>query len=200
MPVPAAGDRGSATLILAATAALIAVILLWTVRDYEHRRAVNALEARTYRGAEPLRASAYPDLTNPFRWYGVVETSNFFVLAPVNSLGPEVNPGMDDENSLHVQYKPEETPITLAAKRSYLGRVYLDWARYPLVQTETLESPEQGYIVDFQDLRFSQLPSLLSRGKTRKALGAGVRLDRDLNVAGDVYDSGSDRVTFPEPR
>jgi inner membrane protein len=190
------GPRGR----IAATAALIAVILLWTVRDYEHRRAVNALEARTYRGAEPLRASAYPDLTNPFRWYGVVETSNFFVLAPVNSLGPEVNPGMDDENSLHVQYKPEETPITLAAKRSYLGRVYLDWARYPLVQTETLESPEQGYIVDFQDLRFSQLPSLLSRGKTRKALGAGVRLDRDLNVAGDVYDSGSDRVTFPEPR
>jgi len=190
------GPRGR----LAAILALVAVVLLWTVRDYEHRRAVNALQARTYNGADPTRASAYPDLADPFRWYGVVETADFFVLAPVNSLGPEVDP----EDKLQLRYKPEETPITLAAKRSYLGRVYLDWAQYPITQTETLDGREQGYIVDFQDLRFVQLPSFFSRlrgghDSASKPLGAGVRLDHNLNVVGDVYGSDDNRVTVPEP-
>jgi inner membrane protein len=189
--VRARGPRGR----LAATLALAAVVLLWMVRDYEHRLAVRALEARTYNGADPVRASAYPGLANPFRWFGVIETTNFFVLAPVDSLLPEVDP----EDKLQVLYKPEETPITLAAKRSYLGRVYLDWAQYPITQTETLDPPQQGYIVDFQDLRFTQLPSLLSRGGSRKALGAGVQLDRNLRVLGDVYGPASKRVTVPEP-
>jgi len=194
------GPRGR----IAATLALISVVLLWTLRDFEHRRAVNALEARTYMGANPARASAYPDLANPFRWYGVVETTNFFALAAVESLAPEVNPGATDDDKLEIHYKPEETPITLAAKRTYLGRVYLDWAQYPITQTEVLESPQQGYIVNFQDLRFAQLPSLFSRlrggdEKGSKPLGAGVRLDGNLNVIGDVYGSGPNRVTVPEP-
>jgi len=151
------GPRGR----IAASLALIAVVSLWTLRDYEHRRAVNALEARTYRGADPARASAYPALANPFRWYGVVETSNFFALTPVDSLGAEVDPGDAEEVNLQIFYKPEETPISLAAKRSYLGRHYLDWAEYPITQTEILD--DQGYIVHFQDLRFVQLPSLLGR-------------------------------------
>jgi len=189
------GPRGR----VAASAALIAVVLLWAVRDYEHRRAVNALEAHTYNGAEPLSVAAYPDLTNPFRWHGVVETANFFALAPVDSSGPEVDP----EGLMQIRYKPEETPITLAAKRSYLGRVYLDWARYPITETETLDSGEQGYIVDFQDLRFVQLPALFNRVRGRddnaRPLGAGVRLDRNLRVVGDVYGFGEKRVTYPEP-
>jgi inner membrane protein len=184
------GPRGR----FAATLALAGVVLMWGLRDFEHRRAVAALAARTYQDAEPLRVSAYPALTNPFRWYGVVETPAFFVLAPVNSLGPEVDPDGD----LKIRYKPEETPITLAAKRSYLGRVYLDWAQYPLVETQTL--PEGEYIVDFQDLRFVQLPSLFGRrGETRRALGAGVQLDKNLHVVGDVYGSGRKQVLVPEP-
>jgi inner membrane protein len=184
------GPRGR----IAATLALIAVVTLWTVRDFEHRRAVNALEARTYQGADPARVSAYPSLTDPFHWFGVVETADFFVLAPVDSLRPEVDP----ENRLEIRYKPEETPVTLAAKRSYLGRVYLDWARYPITQTEALGS--EGYIVHFQDLRFVQLPSLWGRrDEPRKALGAGVELDRGLRVVGDVYGSEEKRAVVPEP-
>jgi inner membrane protein len=143
-------------------------------------------------------------LANPFRWYGVVETSNFFALAPVDSLGPEVNPGVAEDDKLRILYKPEETPITLAAKRSYLGRRYLDWAQYPITQTEMLDSPAQGYIVNFQDLRFVQLPSLFSRlrgsrDRSSRPLGAAVQLDRNLRVVGDVYGSGANRKTVPEP-
>jgi inner membrane protein len=191
--VRARGPRGR----IAASLALIGVVFMWGVRDFEHRRAIAALSARTYRGAEPLRVSAYPALTDPFQWYGVVETPNFFALAPVNSLTPEVDPG----NDLKIRYKPEETPITLAAKKSYLGRVYLDWARYPVTETEALLPPEGGYIVNFQDLRFVQLPSLFGpRNKTRHALGAGVELDDRLHVLGDVYGSGEDRKLYPEPK
>jgi hypothetical protein len=58
--------------------------------------------------------------------------------------------------------------------------------------------------VNFQDLRFAQLPSLFSRlrggdEKASKPLGAGVRLDGDMNVIGDVYGSGPNRVTVPAP-
>jgi inner membrane protein len=190
--VRARGPRGR----IAATLALIGVVMMWGVRDFEHRRALAALEARTYEGAEPMRASAYPALSDPFQWYGVIETRDFFGLAPVNVLGAEVDP----ESNLRIQYKPEETAITLAAKKSYLGRVYLDWARYPITETETLEPPGSGYIVHFQDLRFVQLPALFSRGKTRRALGAGVQLDGNLHVVGDVFGSGEDRKLYPERR
>ena len=190
-------DDAYAQLVAAANAMQVTV-------DELVRRAVNALEARTYDGADPTRVSAYPDLASPFRWHGVVETSNFFVLAPVDSLGPEVNPGGTEADQLQIRYKPEETPITLAAKRSYLGRVYLDWAQYPITQTEAVDSSQQdspapGYIVDFQDLRFVQLPSPLGRNRTRRALGAGVQLDHNLRVIGDVYGAGENQKVYPEP-
>jgi len=181
---------------VAAIVALVCVVMLWGLRDFEHRRAVNALAARTYEGAEPVRASAYPALADPFQWYGVVETSAFFVLAPVNSLHTDIDP----EDHLEIRYKPEETPVTLAAKKSYLGRVYLDWAQYPITETETLPPPAAGYIVNFQDLRFAQLPSLLNRrGGQRHALGAGVQLDKTLHVVADIYGSGEKQQAFPEP-
>jgi inner membrane protein len=187
------GPRGR----VAATFALVCVVLMWGLRDYEHRRALNALAARTYQEAEPVRVSAYPALTSPFQWYGVVETTNFFVLAPVNSFGPEV----DSEDHLSIRYKPEETPVTLAAKKSYLGRVYIDWAQYPITETEPLASPDGGYVVNFQDLRFVQLPSPLGRrGQTRRALGAGVQLDKNLHVVADIYGTGENPKSYPEPK
>jgi len=50
------------------------------VRDFEHRRAVNALNARTYHGEDPLRVSAFPSHQS-FSWNGVVETRDFFQMA-----------------------------------------------------------------------------------------------------------------------
>ena len=156
-----------------ATIALLGVVALWGVRNYEHEHAVNALEARTYENGEPLRASAYPLWWNPFRWVGVVETRNFFATMLVDSATPEVDPN----GEMEILYKPEETPATLAAKRSYLGRVYLDWARYPITETEPLASGEQGYIVRFKDLRFQRL------GRNGSSvLSAYVKLDRNLKV------------------
>jgi inner membrane protein len=184
------GPRGR----LAATVALIGIVLMWGLRDYEHRRAVNVLEARTYNDAEPVRASAYPKFLDPFHWDGVVETQAFFVLAPVNSLSPEVDP----EGRMQIRYKPEETPMTLAAKKSYLGRVYLDWAQYPITETEELPPPQQGNIVRFQDLRYVSVDDGAG-GRRRNVLGAAVQIDKNLRVMGDVYGTRDEPVLVPEP-
>ncbi len=172
------------------------MILLWGLRDFEHRRAVNALAARTYQGADPLRVSAYPALADPFHWYGVVETPDFFALAPVDSLGPEVDPEGRSRNPLQAGGNSDH-----ASRQAFLSRTCLP--RLGAVSDHTDRSPQSpggGYIVNFQDLRFVQLPSLLSRrGEPRRALGAGVQLDKNLHVVGDVYGSGEKRRTVPEP-
>ncbi len=182
------GPRGR----VAATLVLVGVVLMWGVRDYEHRRAVNALEARTYQGIDPLRVSAYPAIVNPFRWSGVVETPAFFAVSSVDSMTPEVDP----EGTIDIHHKPEETPITVAAKKSYAGRVFLDWAQYPVTETENLE--DGGYIVRFQDLRYVQTPGLLRRNDSRRILGMAVKLDRNLRVVGDVYQDGNKQVIVPD--
>jgi inner membrane protein len=169
---------------LAAILALLGVIAVWGLRDYEHRRAVVALEGRTYQGADPVRASAYPYWWNPFQWYGVVETPDLFAAMRIYSSAPKVDP----DGGMKIVPKPEETPVTLAAKKSYLGRVYLDWAQYPVTETEPLSSPEPRYIVHFRDLRYDY-PGRTGRG----VLGASVGLDSNLNVVSESIGSRTRR-------
>jgi inner membrane protein len=152
--------------------ALTCLLVLWGLRDFEHRRAVAALESRLYHGAEPLRVSAYPYDTNPFVWYAVVETPETFETMNVDSLTPEVDP----QGRARTRYKPEESPASLAAKKSYLGRVYLDWAQYPMFELEQRDSGEVPYLVRFYDLRYDY-PERRSR-----LLNASVELNEHLRV------------------
>jgi inner membrane protein len=168
--------------------ALLGVIVLWGFRDYEHRRALAAINARDYEGATAIRASAYPFWWSPFRWNAVVETQNFFAIMEVDSLASEVDPA----GEMQIRYKPEETPITLAAKRSYLGRVYLDWAQYPITETEPLDVGQQGYLVRFKDLRFAY------PGRGRSVLSAIVVMDRNLKVTEEVFGTHADRAAPPD--
>jgi inner membrane protein len=100
----------------------------------------------------------------------------FFATMDVDSLTPEVDP----DGRMQVRYKPEETSASLAAKRTYLGRVYLSWARYPVIETEELpndpvENGHAAYVVRFRDLRYDY------PGRSGRApLSAIVLLSRDL--------------------
>ena len=152
--------------------ALVCFVLIWGVRDNQHRRALNAMNSFLYRGAVPQRVAAYPYAVNPFHWHGVVEAADFFETVPVNSLGPEI-----DDSQARLFYKPEETRVTLAAKSSHFGRVYLDWAVFPFVQEQKLEGAARGYFVDFIDLRYTYPES-----SRRTALGGYVVLSPDLRV------------------
>lgn len=191
------GPRGR----IGASLALLGVVAMWGVRDYEHRRAVNALEARTYNDVDPIRVSAFPKPIDPFHWSGVVEAPAFYALAPVDSLSPDVDP----EGRMEFRYKPSETPVTLAAKSSYIGRVFLDWAQYPITETEALQGAHEGYIIYFQDLRFEQPLNAVTGERPRRALTFAVQLDKNLRVVGDVHESRDasgfveKRVVAPEP-
>jgi inner membrane protein len=187
---------------LAATLALLAVFACWGLRDFEHRRAVAALQSRNYQGADALRVSAYPYWVNPFRWYGVVETPAFFATMDVDSLNfnslnfdslnfDSTSPEVDPEAQIEIRYKPEETPVTLAAKKTYLGRVYLSWAQYPVTETDQLandpvENARAAYVVRFRDLRYDY-----PGRDTRAMLGATVFLTRDLQVVEERFGMGS---------
>jgi inner membrane protein len=110
---------------------------------------MNAMNSFVYHGATAQRQAVYPYAINPFHWMGVVETADFFETMPVNSLAPTV----DDERG-RLYYKPPVTAVTEAAKHSYMGRVYLDWAVFPWTETERLGG-NSGHIVQFEDLRYA---------------------------------------------
>jgi inner membrane protein len=149
---------------------------------------VAALEARTYQGVDAIRVSAYPHWANPFRWYGVVETPAFFATMDVAAMtATSMTPEVDPEGEMRIRYKPEETPVTLAAKKTYLGRVYLSWAQYPITETEVLSNDPMNntraaYVVRFRDLRYDYPGS-----PARATLGASVLLTRDLQVVDERF-------------
>src|ERR1039458_9932170 len=148
------GPRGRTGAIVA----LACYALIVAGRDVEHRRALNAMDSFLYHGATPQRLTAYPYMIDPFRWHGVVETAGFFETVPVDSLAPEV----DDSRGL-LFYKPAETDASRAAKSSYLGRVYLDWAVFPMVGVQEFRGEHAGYLAEFKDLRYT-FPDM--RGRT----------------------------------
>lgn len=177
-----AAPRGRA----GATIALVLVVAFWGFRDFEHRRAVAAMEALTYRGEAPLRVSAYPYYVNPFRWYGVVETGGSYESFIVDSLTPAV----DADDRAVIRYKPEQTAAVQAAEESYLGRVFLDWAQYPMTETEPLHGESgpasdsakaPGYLVRFYDVRFAY------GFGGRRTLTGWVELDGNLRVIGQNF-------------
>jgi len=158
----------------AAALALIGVVAVWAFRDHEHRHAVSELESQRFQSVVPIRVSAYPYYWSMTRWYAVAETKDFFATSDMNS-----RTGALDQAELELIPKPPETPATVAAKQSYLGRVYLDWAQYPLV-TETAEG--EDLVVHLKDLRFDY-----PRLRGRITLSATVELDSKLHVVSEKF-------------
>jgi inner membrane protein len=140
-----------------ALAALVGVAALYTLRSTEHARAVHLLEQTSF-DRPVLRVAAEPYPINPFRWQGIVETDNAYHLADVGTRSDSV----DVDETVGAIYKPPVTPAVAAAKRSWLGRVYLDWSQFPLVEDIGPGSPpdmpqdagQHLEQVNFQDLRF----------------------------------------------
>lgn len=137
--------------------ALATIVLVWVVRNAEHERAMNIVRGGTFTDAKILKAAVQPFPVNPFRWFAVVETPNFFQTGLINTRNDEARA------SDTIFYKPPVTMATLAAKRSWLGHAYLDWSSFPLVEDVGSEVPPgmeggispQSTTVEFRDLRFA---------------------------------------------
>jgi len=156
--------------------ALTVMVALWGWRAFEQNAAKQILlndEASQDGGpADVLRVALSPYPINPFRWQAVVETPDAFRIATIDTRTSAV----ESDPQTDIFHKPAETPAILAAKRSYLGRVYLDWSQFPLVEEAgpgVTEDGEAATIVAFHDLRFHYDSGFLS-GRTKNALGAAV--------------------------
>jgi inner membrane protein len=154
--------------------ALVFMVALYLARDFEHRKAVGWLRGASFQSARPIRVSAYPYYWNIFRWYAVAETRDLFATTDMDS-----RTGQLERSELAIYRKSPETPAIQAAKRSYIGRVYLDWARYPWI-TETRDGADS--IVRFEDLRF-KYPEF----RTRITLSASVELNDTLRVVKESF-------------
>ncbi len=158
-----------------AIAALAAIVVLWGWRIVERQDAMQLAQAQDY-GAPVTRVFASPHPVNPFLWSVIVETPDFYQLATVDTLSDTVTTSKESD----IFYKPPTTLATLAAKRTWLGQVYLDWSSFPLV-TESDTSVDGQTTVTFRDLRFMYDVSFLS-GRQDPPLSGKVVLNADRRV------------------
>jgi inner membrane protein len=165
--------------------ALLVMVGLWGWRAVEQHSAkrmmLNEEAAQDGGPAQVTRVAVSPYPLNPYHWQAVVETPEYFRVADINLL----DRSLVSDAQTDIFHKMAETPATLAAKKSWLGHVYLDWAQFPVVEeagTGTTERGETATLVRFRDLRFDYNNILIqSRGRT-PPLGAAVY----VNAAGQV--------------
>ena len=152
---------------------LVAMVLLWGVRDIAHRRAVTLLDSLQFRQENPTRIGAFPSPLNPLAWIGVAETDTTFYVIPVRALDDQIN--LDDAQ---VFPKPEASPALDAAAKTTTGTIFLDFARFPWGQVQDFGG---SYSVAFRDLRFA-MPGAQSPGFVMT-----VDLDKDLRVRSESF-------------
>jgi inner membrane protein len=142
--------------------ALAATFILgcWRWAEQAHARAMfDNIQITT---APILRMTIEPYPINPWRWHAILETPGFYQTAEVNTRTGAI----DSDAQNDILYKPEDTRAVEAAKRTFLGRVYLDWGRWAVVR-DMGQIPAPGIsppdlppqrtwtTVEFSDLRFA---------------------------------------------
>ena len=173
--------------------ALIGTFLLGCWRWTEHARSLSLLQNSAV-ASEPVdRMAAEPYPVNPFRWHAVLETGDFYQTAEVNTRTGSIS----SDPQRDVLYNPTDTSAVEAAKRTLLGRVYLDWGTWAVVR-DLGQDPIPGLAppnlppgrawttVEFTDLRFdySFLASRSSAGNS--PLGGWVYIVDNRDDAGEV--------------
>jgi inner membrane protein len=160
-----------------AIAAMVLIGIDLGVRAVEHHRALHLVSNTRFGNLPMLRAGAEPYPVDPFRWFAIVETAGYYQTGFVSTWAETVETSDRDD----VIFKPPVTPATMAAKRSWLGRAYLDWARFPvvtdrghanLIASNELAPQPLDTAVEFKDLRFAY--GFLSRSRNSAALTAWV--------------------------
>lgn len=132
-----------------AIVALMATVGLWGWRFVERQKAIELMRDAGLRQEQIVRITADPFPVNPFQWQTVMETPLVYQVARVNTLSGDVSSSAQAD----VFYKPPSTLAALAAKRSWLGHIYLDWAQFPIVK-DIGTDPDGFTTVTFRDLRF----------------------------------------------
>jgi inner membrane protein len=116
--------------------------------------------------SEPVRRVALePYPVNPYRWHAILETRDYFQTAEVNTWDGSTAEAIESDPHRDRLFKPADTPAVEAAKRTLLGRVYLDWGTWAVVSDlgsvplagmdpPRLPPNRTWTTVEFSDLRF----------------------------------------------
>ena len=156
--------------------ALGGMAALWAWRWTEHGQAGALLDNTQVASAPVTRMAIEPYPMNPFRWHAILETSRFFQTAEVNTSSGTI----DSDPQTDVLFKPDNTPAIEAAKRTFLGQVYLDWGRWAVIR-DVGQEPIVGVdpppltgnrtwtTVEFSDLRFAY--AFTRSGRSRPPAG-----------------------------
>jgi inner membrane protein len=172
--------------------ALAGMAALWVWRWSEHAQARAMLE-NTKLTTEPVtRMALQPYPINPFRWHAIVETQSYYQTAEVNTHSGTI----DSDAQSDVMFKPESTPAVEAAKRTFLGKVYLDWGTWAVVR-DMGQEPIEGVgppqlpanrawtTVEFSDLRFSYAFTGGGRARAPSGLSGWVYIIDDREDGGE---------------
>jgi inner membrane protein len=142
--------------------ALAAMLVLGCVRWAEHAHARAMFENEQVTSAPVLRMAFEPYPIDVCRWHAIVETPRYYQTAEVNACSGSI----DSDPQTDILYKPTDTPAVEAAKRTFLGRVYMDWGTWAVVRDLGKEPapgvappnlpPQRAWTtVEFSDLRFA---------------------------------------------
>jgi inner membrane protein len=151
--------------------AIVLVAALYLLRFNEHSKAIVLAEQNATPDATRFFASPHP--TNPFLWSVVTDTPGAYHLSTLNTRTGQA----DSTHPADTVYKSPTTLPILAAKRTPLGRAYLDWSMYPIL-TETLDNSDPHHpltAVTFSDARF-MYNVLPTESRTPKASLSGTVL------------------------
>jgi inner membrane protein len=175
--------------------ALAGMAALWVWRWAEHAQARAMLE-NTQLTTEPVtRMAVQPYPINPFRWHAILETPGFYQTAEVNTHTGTI----DSDAQTDVMFKPENTPAVEAAKRTFLGQVFLDWGTWAVVRDmgqEPIEGTDPPQLppnrkwtmVEFTDLRFAYAFTRGGRARPPTGLSGWVYIIDDREEAAEGMD------------
>ncbi len=150
--------RGRNWAIFALSAAF--VLGCWRWAEHAHARAMfQNVQVTT---APVLRMAFEPYPIDPWRWHAIIETPRYFQTAEVNTRTGSI----DSDPQTDILYKPQDTPAVEAAKRCFLGRVFMDWGTWavvrdlgqlpaPSIAPPNLLPQRTWTTVEFTDLRFA---------------------------------------------
>jgi len=185
--------------------ALAAMVAFWGWRWVEHERGLIMMNQTQVASGHVQRVALEPYPINPTRWHAILETATTYQVAEVNTHTGTI----ESDPQRDILFKPQETAAVRAAKQTELGRVYMDWGRWAMVEDvgpepipglkpATLDPPRlaprrRWTTVRFDDLRFQY--SWRGRGRIDgpSPLTGWVYIVDDQDDAGEAFGSRAER-------
>ena len=180
--------------------ALSCMVVLWCWRWSEHARGLALLANTQITTAPVTRMALEPYPLNPFRWHAILETREFYQTAEINTHTGQI----DSDPRTDVLFKPADTPAVEVAKRTLLGRVYLNWGTWALVR-DVGQEPAPGVdpprlppgetwtTVEFIDLRFDYSFRGSEPAPARAPLSGWVYIVDNREEAGESLDGSEQK-------